>query len=249
MDMGANPSSICCLIMSITILICIVANEYGVFGYKYYNQIDCLVVESCTHETNCSDRGDDFISSCFFPEWKVTYNTVNDSTLQEKLFYQKIKGEENKESTKAQKIVNEYQVGHKYPCLYKETNPKIVKWMPKKFQGSVIWVIIIVILYVLMSTLGTYYDLRESCDCNPIKETYYNIKHRTEDECIVCMDNLKTVLLNCGHHLYCYRCAQQAYIEKEKCPICQKQITKIKTGVSSYNDYINSSKTELDSLV
>lgn len=55
--------------------------------------------------------------------------------------------------------------------------------------------------------------------------------------CIKCQKNKRDCfILNCGHKVYCTKCAEQALENKEKCPLCRFPIEKISTGFDASND-------------
>ncbi|KAJ1452680.1 hypothetical protein M885DRAFT_444615, partial [Pelagophyceae sp. CCMP2097] len=43
--------------------------------------------------------------------------------------------------------------------------------------------------------------------------------------CAVCCDaNVDTVLIPCGHALFCRSCATRAQRDSDKCPICRQRV-------------------------
>lgn len=64
-----------------------------------------------------------------------------------------------------------------------------------------------------------------------------NQQNPDKPQCLVCMENVRSVKLNCGHSVLCHICAHQIENRKQPCPICREVITNIKEEVFSDNDY------------
>lgn len=64
-----------------------------------------------------------------------------------------------------------------------------------------------------------------------------NQQYPERDPCIICLENVRSVKLNCGHTPFCYPCAHQIQEQYRVCPLCQVPITDIREEFVSLNDY------------
>jgi len=64
-----------------------------------------------------------------------------------------------------------------------------------------------------------------------------NQEHPNSQECISCLENVRSVKLSCGHLVLCHLCAHKLKIINPFCPICRVPITEMKENIFSEKDY------------
>jgi hypothetical protein len=75
---------------------------------------------------------------------------------------------------------------------------------------------------------GTYYNLKENY-LEKVPVFYEEIGDNKErDECVVCLDRVSIIMINCGHKCMCRECFNDYYFSKQQlsktCPMCRVDI-------------------------
>jgi len=73
-------------------------------------------------------------------------------------------------------------------------------------------------------------------------ENLKNLKNLKNEKCIICLNNIKNIIiLNCGH-IFCYNCIINSFIFKKECPICRENLQSKKNFLIKNKNHINNIK-------
>jgi len=65
----------------------------------------------------------------------------------------------------------------------------------------------------------------------------------TYETCIICMENVQSTRLNCGHAAFCHSCAQRLKDTTHVCPLCSAEIRVIQEEYLTRREWVPSTKS------
>ncbi len=87
-------------------------------------------------------------------------------------------------------------------------------------------------------------ELQSQLEIDKEYQIQINQEHQESQLCVSCMENVRSVKLNCGHTILCHSCAHKIKHMLKVCPVCRTEIINIKEEMFSEKDYSPSTSSD-----